>query len=95
MCSHAGGVKGAACNLLAELRSAENEETWVTLVAKLPSEDNAAESAVAAEASNAVECHRGGKWKCPPRRPDDEYASEVLFDVIGSRSALSGPGNID
>ena len=26
-------------------------------------------------------------------RPDDEYASEVLFDVISSRSALSGPGN--
>ena len=29
----------------------------------------------------------------PPWRPDDEYASEVLFDVISSRSALSGPGN--
>ena len=31
--------------------------------------------------------------KAPPWRPDDEYASEVLFDVISSRSALSGPGN--
>ena len=29
----------------------------------------------------------------PLRRPDNEYASEVLFDVIGSRSALSGPAN--
>ena len=31
----------------------------------------------------------------PPWRPDDEFASEVLFDVISSRSALSGPGNDD
>ena len=29
----------------------------------------------------------------PPWRPDNEYTSEVLFDVISSRSALSGPGN--
>ena len=29
----------------------------------------------------------------PPWRPHDEYASKVLFDVISSRSALSGPGN--
>ena len=29
----------------------------------------------------------------PPWRPDDRYASEVLFDVISSRSALSGAGN--
>ena len=29
----------------------------------------------------------------PPWRPDDEYTSEVLFDVINSWSALSGPGN--
>ena len=28
-----------------------------------------------------------------PWRPDDEYASEVLFDVISSRNALAGPGN--
>ena len=29
----------------------------------------------------------------PPWRPDNEYASEVLFDVLNSRYALSGPGN--
>ena len=29
----------------------------------------------------------------PPWRPDNEYTSEVIFDVISSRSALSGPGN--
>ena len=43
----------AARNLLVEPRSAGNEETWKTLVAR----------------------------------------SEVLFDVLNSRSALSGPGN--
>lgn len=37
-----------------------------------------------------------GRWEdghAPPWCPDDEYASEVLFDVISSRSTLSGPGN--
>ena len=34
MCSHAGGVKEAARNLLAEPRSAGNEEAWITLAAK-------------------------------------------------------------
>ena len=29
----------------------------------------------------------------PSWLPDDEYAFEALFDVINSRSALSGPGN--
>ena len=42
---------------------------------------------------SASECHRSGDGNSPPWRPDDEYASEVLFDVISSRSALSGPGN--
>ena len=28
-----------------------------------------------------------------PWRPDNDYASEVLFNIINSRSALSGPGN--
>ena len=28
-----------------------------------------------------------------PWRPDDEYASEVLFDVIASQSTLSGLGS--
>ena len=91
-CSHAGGVKVAARNLLAEPRSAGNEQTWNTLMAKFPCEDDAAESAAAAEAvlASATE---GEDGNAPPWLPDDEYASEVLFGVIDSRSALSGPEN--
>ncbi|CAN0598374.1 unnamed protein product, partial [Laminaria digitata] len=81
-----------ARNLLAEPRSAENEETWNTLVAKFPPEDRAAVSAAAATAvlASTTEVEGGN---APPWRPDDEYASEVLFDVISSRSALSDPGD--
>ena len=46
-CRHAGGAKVVARNLLAEPRSAGNEETWNTLVAKFPPEDHAAVSAAA------------------------------------------------
>ena len=88
---HAEGVKVAARNLLAESRSAGNEESWNTLVAKFPSEDHAAVSTVAAEAllASATE---GEDGNAPPW-PDDKYAAEVLFDVISFRSALSGPGH--
>ena len=91
-CRHAGGVKVAARNLLAEPRSPGTEETWSTLVSEFPSEDHAAVSAAVAAAvlASATEVQDGN---APPWRPDDEYASEVLFDVISSRSALSGPGN--
>ena len=91
-CSHTGWVKVAARNLLAEPRSAGNEETWSTLAAKFPSEDHAAVSAATAEAV-LVSVTEGGDGYAPPWRPDDEYASEVLFDAISSRSALSDPGN--
>ena len=61
-------------------------------MAKFPSEDHAAVSAaaVAAVLASATEAEDGNAllW-----RPDDEYTSEVLFNVIGSRSGLSGPGN--
>ena len=89
---HAGGVKEAARNLLAEPRSAGNEETWNTVVPKFPSEDHAAVSAAATDPvlASATEMEGGN---APPWRPDDECASEVLFDVIGSPSALSGPKN--
>ena len=82
----------AARNLLAEPRSAGTEETWSTLVAKFPPEDHAAVSAAAAAAvlASATEVEY---VNAPPWRPDDEYASEVLFAVISSRSPLSGPGN--
>ena len=91
-CRHAGGVKVAACNRLAEPRSEGDEEAWNTLLSKFPSEDHATVFAAAAAAVlvNAAEVEGGNT---PPWRPDDEYASEVLFDVISSRSALSGPEN--
>ena len=82
----------AARNHLAEPRSVGNEETRNILVAKFPPEDHAAVPAAAAAAvlARATEVEHGN---APPWRADDEYASEVLFDVISSRSALSGPGN--
>ena len=45
---------------------------------------------VAAILANATEAEDGNDllW-----RPDGEYTSDVLFDVIRSRNALSGPGN--
>ena len=85
-CRHAGGVKVAARILLAEPRSAGNEETWSTLVAKFLSEYHAAVSA----AATATETEEGN---APRWRPDDEYTSEVLFDVMSSRSTLSAPRN--
>ena len=65
---------------------------WSTLVAEFPSEDHAAVSAAATAAvlASATEAEDGN---APPWRPDNEYTSEVSFDVISSRSALSGPGN--
>ena len=81
-----------AHTFLAEPRSAGDEETWSTLVAKFPSEDHAAISAVAAAAvlASATEAEDGN---APPWRPDNGYTSVGLFDIISSRSALSGPGN--
>ena len=61
-------------------------------MAKFPSVDHAAVSAAGTAAvlasATGVEDGQPPSW-----RPDDEYTPEVLFDVIGSRSALSGPGN--
>ena len=61
-------------------------------MAKLPSEHHAAAAETAADAVlvRATEAEDGS---APPWRPDNEYTSEVIFDVISSRSALSGPGN--
>ena len=39
-------------------------------------------------AASATEAEDGN---APPWHPDDKYTSEVLFDVINSRSSLSGP----
>ena len=83
------GVKVAAHILLAEQRSAGNKETCNTLVAKFLPEDHATVTAPAAEAVLAS-ATGGGDGNSPPWRPD---CSDVLFGVISSRSALSGPGN--
>ena len=90
----------AARTLLAEPRSAGNEETWSTFVAKfvegrgldyhLPKTTPAVSAAAAAAVlASATEAEDGN---APPWRPDNEYTSEVLFNVISSRIALSGPG---
>ena len=62
------------------------------MVAVFPSEEHAAVSVVVAAAvlARATEAEDGN---APPWLPDDEYTSEVLFDVISSRSALSDPGS--
>ena len=62
-------------------------------MSKFQSEDHAAASAAAAAAAALAIATEVEVGNAPPWRPDDEYASEVLFDVISSRSALSGPGN--
>ena len=80
----------AARNLLPEPRSEGNEETRNTLVSESPPEDHAAASAAMAAAvlASATEAEDGN---APPWRPDDEYASEELFEAISSRIALPGP----
>ena len=84
---HTRGVKVAALNLLAEPRSAENENTWNTLVAKFL---RRVRGGGCCSPASVTDVENG---KSPLWHPDDEYTSEVLFDVTCSRSALSGPGN--
>ena len=91
-CRHAGCVKISIRTLLAEPRSGDKKETWATLVAKFPTEDNTILSAASAAAAlaSATELEDGN---APSWRPDDQDTSEMLFDFISSRSALSVPGN--
>ena len=58
---------------------------------KFSSEDHAAVSAAAAAEAVLASATEGEDGNTPSWRPDDEYASEVLFEVSNSRSALSGP----
>jgi len=84
-CRHSGGVKDAARTLLAEQRSPGNDDTWERLKAKFPQEDPAAvEQAIAdaiAEARAGEEDGSVLRW-----RPECEFDSKVLFDVISSRA---------
>ena len=92
-CRHAGGVTFAARTPLAEPRSAGNHETWATLVAKFPFEDNTVVSAAAAAAvlvSATEEKNDARLWFL-----EDEYASQEFLGITSSRSALSGLGKDD
>ena len=83
----------AALNLLAEPRSSGNEETWEHTGGKVLPEYHAAMfAATAAVRASATEVEGGNTL---PWHPDDQYTSDVLFDVISSHSALSGPGKDD
>lgn len=55
-CHHAGGLKVEARTLLAETRSAGNEETWTALVANFSSEDDASISAAEVEEDPPPRC---------------------------------------
>ena len=90
------GVKVAARNILVEPRSAGNEKTWNTLVAKFPPDDHAAVSTAAAAAAVAAVLARRTEVEdgnAPLWRLVDKYASEVISGVINSRSALATPRN--
>ena len=88
-----GGQRGSTQNVWQshdQRKTRRHRKHW--LVTKFPSEDPAAVSAAAAEAVLASATEREDGNALPPC-PDDEYASEVLFDAISSDSALSGHGN--
>ena len=62
-------------------------------MAKFPSEEHAAVSPAAAAAAELASTTKTEDGNAPPWRPDDEYTSNMLYDVINSLCALSGPGN--
>ena len=76
----------AARIFLAEPRLGGSEETWGTLVSEFPSEGLIAVS-TAATVAVPVSTTEAEDGNAPPWRPDDENASELLFD--GSRKRRS------
>ena len=91
-CRHAGGVSSGSTKPFGRATISGERGDAEHIGGQVPPEDHAAVPAAAAAAvlARATEVEHGN---APPWRADDEYASEVLFDVISSRSALSGPGN--
>ena len=91
-CRHSGGVKDATRLLFAKQSSPGNEATWDCLRAKIPDEDPAAFEQAIAEAimKSRTEGEQGGtsRW-----RHEYEFDSQVLIDIIQSRSSNSGAGN--
>lgn len=94
VCRHAGEAKAAPQTLLAKARSAGHEETLTTPVAKLPTEDHSVTSATATNAILASTTEVEDRYS-PSWCPDDEYASQLLFDALSPRSTLSGPEGED
>ena len=82
----------AARSLLAEPRAPGNEETWERLIAKFPEDDQSCvtEAAAAAVAAIFSDPEEGGG---PNWRPEEDFDSQVPFEVIDYRNALSGAGN--
>ena len=87
-CHHPGGVSVVVRGLLAEPRAPNDEVTWERKEARFPGDDRASvsESAAAAVAASSTE---SGEGSVPNWRPE-ELDSQVAFDVIISRNALSG-----
>lgn len=85
-CRHAGGVKFAERAILAKPRTAGNEESSATLAVKFPPGCHTAVSKAAAAAvlAGAAEVKDGST---PSWCSDEDYASQMLFDVASSGSA--------
>lgn len=62
-------------------------------MAKFTSKDHTVVSTAVANAVLAIAIEEEENWNDPPWFPEGDYASQVPFDAISSRSALSGPGN--
>ena len=90
-CRHTGGVKVASRTLRAESRSARNEKTLAMLGVKFQPEDHTADSAAAAAAVLAGATNVDGVSEAPQSQ-NDEYAFQMRFHIIISRSARSGCG---
>ena len=91
-CHHSGGVSVAARSLLAAPRAPGDEVTWERVTARFPVKDRASdsESAAAVVAASSTEPEN---WSVPNSRPEEEFDSQVILDIINSRNALSGAGS--
>ena len=91
-CRHPGGITIAARGLLEGPRAPRNEVTWTIVKVKFPEDDqnSVQETATAARVASVTEPEEG---RGPTWRPEGEFNPQVAFEVINSRSALSGSGS--
>lgn len=91
-CHPTGAMEVAARTLLVEPRSTDNEKVWATVVSKFLPEGHTAVSAAAGAAvlAGATEVEEG---RAPRWCLKEECVLQMTFDVIFSRSVLSGSGN--